>query len=64
MLVSPRLMSIMEYEYKSNALVGHKFLITKKLAFLTTFGDLGFGYSGYLNVFDLAKKRPSPVSQT
>jgi len=44
------------YEVRPDSLKKHKFLITEKLAFLTTFQDVGFGYRGYLYVFDLASK--------
>jgi hypothetical protein len=45
------------YELKSDSLVKHKFLITKKLIFLTTFEDLGMGIRSNLYAFDMVHKR-------
>jgi len=44
------------YEVRSDSLKRGKFLITKDLAFLTTFEDLGTGYRAYLYVFELTNK--------
>jgi hypothetical protein len=44
------------YELKDDSFVRHKFLTTKKLIFLTTFEDLGFGIRGRLYVFDIANR--------
>ena len=44
------------YELRSDSLIRRKFLITKNLAFITTFEDLGQGIRSYLYTFDLAHK--------
>jgi hypothetical protein len=44
------------YELRSNSLVRHKILISKNLAFLTTFEHLGFGIRTNLYAFDITHK--------
>ena len=44
------------YELKGGSLVRHTLLITKKLAFLTTFEDVGTGNRTKLYVFDIAHR--------